>query len=809
MLVSLNWLKNYVDFGDLTPEELAEKITKSGIEVDSIDYVISESSDNIVVGYVKECEQHPNADKLKLCEVDVGEEELLQIICGAPNVAQGQKVVVAKPGAVLPGSFKIKKVKLRGIESNGMICSLQELSVGERFIHTQFAEGIVVLPDDAVVGEKVDNLLNLDDAILEFDLTPNRADALSMLGVAYEVAAILDKEVTLPEPTMPTSGEKASDYVNVKVDDAEACPYYGAFIIKDVEVKPAPLWMQNYLLAAGIRSINNVVDITNYVLLEYGQPLHAFDYDLVDAKEIVVRRADDNEEIVILDDQTRTLTPDNLLITNGKEGIALAGVMGGADTEVNDETKTILLEAAYFDGQIIRQTVKETGLRSEASTRYERGIDPNRVREAGIRACELLAKYANGTVVSDVVEFDDLNRNERVVEVNTEAVNRRLGTAISNEEIEMILRKLGFTFDVSGDDMTVHIPTRRGDITIFEDMLEEIARIYGYDHLPYTLPTNASKPGGLTEEQVLRRQVKSYMQSIGLSEAITYSLLNKTDATSLISPELPKDLQPVSLSMPMSEDHQYLRLSILPELLNRLTYNIARKQANVALYELGSVFLSDEKEVTKQPKEHTRLSGAVTGTWLSHPWQQEVKSVDFYVVKGIVEGLFNYLNLDVTYQQTQMEDMHPGRCATIRHGDKTIGFLGQIHPAFANERDLKDTYVFDLDMEYILTIPREPLMYETVPKYPSILRDVAFVVSESVHAGDLQAEIKRIGGPLVTQVEAFDVYMGDNLKEDEKSLAFNIHYQDPEKTLTDEEVDTSMKEIMTAINDQFGGYVRS
>src|SRR5699024_10573797 len=405
-----------------------------------------------------------------------------------------------------------------------------------------------------------------------------------------------------------------------------------------------------------------------------------------------------------LDDQTRTLTPDNLLITNGKEGIALAGAMGGADTEVNDETKTILLEAAYFDGQIIRQTVKETGLRSEASTRYERGIDPNRVREAGIRACELLAKYTNGTVVSDIVEFDDLDRNERVVEVNTEAVNRRLGTDISNEEIETILCKLGLTFDVSGDDMTVHITIRLGDIMIFEDMLDEIASIYGYDHLPYTLTTNASKSGGLTDEQVLCRKVKNYMRSIGLSEAITYSLLNKADATSLISPELPKDLNPVSLAMPMSEDHQYLRLSLLPELLNRLTYNIARKQANVALYELGSVFLSDEKEVTKQPKEHTRLSGAVTGTWLSHPWQQEFKSVYFYVVKGIVEGLFNYLNLDVTYQQTQMEDMHPGRCATIRHGDKTIGFLGQIHPAFANERDLKDTYVFDLDMEYILTI---------------------------------------------------------------------------------------------------------
>src|SRR5690625_4028787 len=414
MLVSLKWLRDYVDYGEKSVDEMSTLLTKLGLEVDGVEYIAKEKSENIVAGYVKTAEQHPNADKLSLCEVDVGEEENLQIICGADNVAAGQKVVVAKPGAVLPGNFKIKKVKLRGIESNGMICSLQELSVGERFIHTQYAEGIVVLPNDAVVGETVDALLNLDDAVLEFDLTPNRADALSMIGVAYEVAAILDEELSLPKPVLPTSSEKVEDFVTVKVNDADACPYYGAFIIKDVKIKPAPLWMQNYLLAAGIRSINNVVDITNYVLLEYGQPLHAFDYDLLDSTEIVVRHAKDQEQLVTLDGQTRTLTPDNLLITNGEKGVALAGVMGGAETEVNENTSTILLEAAYFDGQSIRHTVKETGLRSEASTRYERGIDPNRVREAGIRACELLAAYANGTVVGNIAEFDELDRSERM-----------------------------------------------------------------------------------------------------------------------------------------------------------------------------------------------------------------------------------------------------------------------------------------------------------------------------------------------------------------------------------------------------------
>src|SRR5699024_9522203 len=372
LLVSINWLNKYVNTGEQTAEQLAEKITKSGIEVDGIEYIINEKSENVVVGYVKECEQHPDADKLRLCQVDVGE-ETLQIICGAPNVAQGQKVVVAKPGAVLPGNFKIKKVKLRGIESNGMICSLNELSVGDRFIPEQYEEGIVVLPEDTVVGEPVDALLNLDDAILEFDLTPNRADALSMIGVAYEVAAILDEEVNIPNPEVAATEENVADYISVSSEDPDLCPYYGAFIVKDVEIAPSPLWMQNALLAAGIRPINNVVDITNYVLMEYGQPLHAFDYDLLGSKEIVVRRAKNGEQIVTLDDQTRTLTNENLLITNGEKGIAMAGVMGGANTEVNNDTKNVLIEAAYFDAQTVRKAVNETGLRSDASTRFEKG----------------------------------------------------------------------------------------------------------------------------------------------------------------------------------------------------------------------------------------------------------------------------------------------------------------------------------------------------------------------------------------------------------------------------------------------------
>lgn len=815
MLVSLNWLKQYVDIGSISPEELAEKITKAGIEVDKVHYITSEKSENVVVGYVKQSSKHPNADKLNLCQVDVGDEEL-QIICGAPNVATGQKVAVAKPGAVLPGNFKIKKVKLRGVESNGMICSLQELGVQDDFIHPNYKEGIVVLPEDAEVGKPVEDILNLDDVVLEFDLTPNRADALSMFGVAYEVAAILDKEVHLPSPSVETIDEHIDDYIKVYSEAPDACPHYVAYMVKDVEIKPAPIWMQNYLLAAGIRPINNVVDITNYILLEYGQPLHAFDYDLLNTKEIVVRYARDGEKIVTLDDQERTLSNEHLLITNGKEGVAIAGVMGGKNTEVNDNTKTVLIEAAYFYGQTVRKAVQHTGLRSEASSRFEKGVDPNRVREAGLRACELLAKYANGKVVSGISEYiaseDDVFQtevtNEKKIKMNADEVNKRIGATISIEEMEEILRKLRFSFEREGNDFTVSIPTRRGDITIFEDMLEEVARMYGYDNIPFTLPMNASQPGKLTYEQKLKRLVKNYMQSVGLSEVITYSLTDNKQIGKFMSPELIGDYKPIRLAMPLSEDHEYLRLSLIPELLNRLSYNVARKQTDVALYELGSVFLTEEETLTKQPKEHRRLAGAITGKWVNHPWQQDVKLVDFYVVKGIVEGLFRYLNVRETYEPAQIEGMHPGRCATISVNGEVVGFLGEIHPQLAKEKDLKATYVFDINFEFLQNLTRDTLVYEPVPKYPSILRDIAFVVKEDVRAGDIKREIEQLGEPLVRSVEAFDVYRGENINHDEKSIAYKVHFQDPDKTLTDEEVDELFEKIITAVNEKFNAYIR-
>lgn len=807
MFVSLNWLRKYVDTGSLSPEQLGEKITKSGIEVEGIHY-IAEKSEGVVVGHVLSREPHPNADKLSVCQVDIGE-ETLQIVCGAPNVEAGQYVAVAKPGATLPGNFHIKQVSIRDIESNGMICSLQELGIDEQYIPTDIAEGIFVFREDVNVGDPVEPLLNLNDAIFEFDLTPNRSDCLSMIGVAYEVAAILDAQIQLPDETVETIDEHSKQYVSVKVDDSKLAPYYGAFIITDIEIKQSPLWMQNFLIASGIRPINNVVDITNYVLLEYGQPLHAFDYDRLGSKEIVVRTANDGEKMITLDGKERTLSSEHLLITSGDEPIALAGVMGGANSEVHEETKTILLESAYFDPQTVRNAAQFTGLRSDASNRFEKGVDPNRVDLAAIRACQLLQKYASGKVLKKGVIFDELNRTEKTVDMNIHKVNKRLGTNISPEEIDHILNKLRFPFTKKDDNYVVTIPTRRGDIAIFEDMLEEVARIYGYDFLPYTLPANASRPGALTTRQRVIREVNQYLQGVGLSEAITYSLTKESYAQRLISPEYEgEQLENIKLAMPLSEEHQFLRLSLLPQLLQSVAYNKARSEPNIAYYEFGSIFVTDDKKLSNQPEEKLRLSGVLTGKWVDHQWQQENKFVDFYVVKGLVEGLFHFLKLPISFTQVKLTDMHPGRCATVSIQEEVVGFIGQVHPLLASEMDLNETYVFDLNIEKILDKIDHTPSYKTIPRYPSVTRDIAFIVDQNIHASHVQETIQNIGAPLVTKVTVFDVYEGENLAENKKSIAYRLHYLDPTKTLKDKEVEKSYRQIIELISEKFAAYVR-
>lgn len=803
MFVSYKWLQDYVDLTGVTANELAEKITKSGIEVEGVE-VLNEGIKGVVIGHVLERVQHPNADKLSKCLLDLGEGEPVQIICGAPNVAKGQKVAVAKVGAVLPGNFKIKRAKLRGEESNGMICSLTELGLEGKVIPKEFSEGIFVFPADAEVGTDAIALLNRDDEVLELSLTPNRSDCLSMLGVAYEVAAILGREVKLPEIDLQPVAEKASDYVKVTVEAKEDNPLYVAKVIKNVKIGPSPLWMQTRLMAAGIRPHNNVVDITNYILLEYGQPLHAFDLDRLGSKEILVRRAKDGEKFITLDDVERTLTADQLVITNGTEPVALAGVMGGANSEVTSDTTTVLLEAAYFNGGTVRKASKDHGLRSEASARFEKGVDPNRVRAAGERAAYLMAKYAGGDVLEGAAEVDVMTVEPTVVSISLEKINRVLGTNLNIADVKDIFNRLQFGVTIDGDTITVTAPTRRGDIKIEEDLIEEVARLYGYDNIPKTLPIGSSTPGKLSVYQKKRRIVRQYLEGIGLNQAVTYSLTSEEKAPQFALEK--RDI--IRLAMPMSEDRSVLRLSIMPQLLEVLKYNSARQNDHLGIYETGAVFLANGADVQPTEKEH--LAAAITGLWHSHSWQGEKKPVDFFVQKGILEGLFDNLGLanKVKYVQAKVEGMHPGRTAEIHLNDEKIGFIGQVHPNVQKDLDLKDTYVFELSLQTVLEAESAPLQYEAIPRFPSITRDIALVANKETVSGTLKEIILTAGIPLLKEVYVFDLYEGDRMEEGKKSIAFSLKYVDPERTLTDEEVTKVHNKVLDALKEKAGAVLR-
>ena len=803
MFVSYKWLQQYVDLDGISAQELADKITKSGIEVEGVEQK-SEGIKGVVVGHVLEKVKHPEADKLNVCQVDIGAEEPVQIVCGAANVDAGQKVAVATVGAVLPGNFKIKKAKLRGQASHGMICSLQELGFESKLVAKEYSTGIFVFPNDVEVGTDALQQLGLDDEVLELGLTPNRSDCLSMLGVAYEVGAILGKDVKYPEVSMEVASEKASDYISVEVEAKEENPLYTAKVIKNVKIGPSPLWLQTTLMAAGIRPHNNVVDITNYVLLEYGQPLHAFDYDKLGSKKIVVRNANAGEKIITLDEAERTLQTHNLVITNGSEPVALAGVMGGANSEVSDETTTVLLESAYFAASSVRKTSKELGLRSEASARYEKGVDPNRVRAASDRAAALMAELAGGTVLEGTVEVDTLTVEPAVVSISLEKINTLLGTALTMAEVEAIFAKLKFQTTVEGNEITVMVPTRRGDITIPEDLVEEVARLYGYDNIPKTLPNASGTVGTLSPYQAKRRIVRRYLEGAGLYQAVTYALTSPTKATAFALEV--KDT--VKLSMPMSEERSVLRQSIVPQLLEVLKYNVARQNDTVALYETGTVFLHTEENQLPEEREH--VAGALTGLWHSQLWQGEKKALDFFVAKGILEGLFEKLGLtsQITFAAAKVDGMHPGRTASILLNGQYIGYVGQVHPTVQQQHDIKETYVFELSLQALLNAEVAPLAYESIPRFPSISRDIALVVDSTTVAGDVQAVIVEAGGKLLKEVSIFDLYEGEHMEPGKKSLAFSLKYFDPAKTLTDEEVTKAHTKVLDAVKEKVGAELR-
>lgn len=806
MRVSYNWLSDYVDLNGVSPENLAERITKAGIEVEHIHY-LGEGIQGVVVGYVESCVPHPNADKLNICQVNLGV-ETVQIICGAPNVAVGQTVPVAKSGAILPGNFKIKKTKLRGEESNGMICSLGELGVEQKLVPKEYANGIYVFGDEAIVGENALPFLNLNDVILELDILPNSAHCMNMIGIAYEVAAILDCPVNLPEPVVKEAETPANSKIKVTVEPKPEVPFYGVRMIEGVEIVPSPRWMQNRLIASGIRPISNVVDITNYVMLEYGQPLHAFDFNDFATDKVVVRNAQPNETMVTLDDQERQLVETDLLITNGERSMGLAGVMGGANSEVKSDTSTILLEAAIFDSRAVRKTSTRLQLRTDASARYEKGIDRNRVVPAANRAAELLTLYANGTVLKGVVHEGPEEVPPTVIHMPVQKINHVLGTTLETEAIVSILERLRFGIQLNGDDLSVAVPARRPDVTIPEDLVEEVGRIYGYDHVPATLPKGSSSEAGLTEYQAKRRQVERYFAGAGLSQAVTYSLTspNRLDA---IAPLKGKDAAPVELAMPMSEERMVLRKSLLPELLQAVTYHLNRQLPNVFLFEMGHVFIRRD-DAHSLPEEREYVAGALTGVWEVGGWKQGDQKVDFYVVKGLLDGLFDRLGVTnrVAYQTAELKGLHPGRTASILLDNQLIGMIGQVHPELQTEWDLTDTIMFECDLTSLIHAELNPVTFVSLPRYPSITRDIALVVDEQVLSGDLQRVILEAGGTLLKEAHLFDLYKGEHLETGKKSLAFSLRYYNPEKTLTDEEVAIVHETVLKAVQEAYGATLR-
>ena len=797
MLVSYNWLKQYTNVED-NANALAEKITRGGIEVEGVEYLAEEIS-NVVVGYVVSKEKHLDAEKLNVCQVNVGEEENLQIVCGAPNVDAGQYVIVAKVGAKLPG-IKIKKAKLRGVESQGMICSLAELGLSKSVVPKNYQEGIYVFETEQELGSDVVEVLGLNDYILDLSITPNRADALSMRGLTYELGALYNNKVNFNDVEKEENYEATSLQVAVESD---SCRNYVGQVVRNVEVKSSPLWLQTRLMNSGIRPINNIVDITNYVLLEFGQPMHAFDKDLVGDK-IVVCDAKEGEVLETLDGEERKLQTTDLVITDGTRAIALGGVMGGKNTEVSEETKNIILESAYFNPTTVRRTSAAHGLRSDSSARFEKGIDPNMQKAALARAVELILELCPNAVVESSVGVVN-KEEEKVVEITTSYINNYLGITLSTEEIVSILEGLSFTVEVTGENLVVKVPTRRPDISIKQDLVEEVIRIYGYDNLASTLPKfSKTTRGGLTYSQRMVRDLRAVYASLGFNDTINYSLVSEEEATEYTL----EDHNKVRLLMPMTETHSTLRQSLVPGLLNTVQYNVARKQKDLKLLEIGRVFFGSGDD-NIQPKETLYLSAVLTGEERATKWLKESSSLDFFAAKGYLEVVFERLGLDekVTYKKSKLEGMHPGRFAEVYLGEKCIGFIGEVHPRVADKLGLNTTYVFEINLDEVISESKVKPKYEEVTKYPEITRDIAMLVDVKDEYQNIYNVIESVNSKLITKVELFDLYVGAELLVGKKSLALTITYSDKQKTLTDEEVTAVHDKVLSALT-EYGAIIR-
>jgi len=794
MRVSTNWLNDYINLNNININDIASKMILVGNEVEFIGKI--SSATNLVIGYVKEKTKHPDADKLNVCLVDIGN-ETKQIVCGAKNVTKGQKVIVAKTGAKLPNGMEISKVVIRGVESNGMICSLQELGIEGKYLSGEDKNGIYVLPDDAIVGSDPLKYLGFDDSIVKYELTSNRGDLLSILGMAYEIGAIFDKEINLPDNYVNEIKENIEDYLSLDVKTEEA-PLYTVRMVKNIEIKESPNFIKTRLMASGIRSINNVVDISNYVMLEYGQPLHIFDYSKLGNK-LVVRMAFDNEEVITFDNELRKLDSNDIVITNGNEVVAVAGVMGALNTEVDYNTNTIVIESAIFNSINIRRTSKKIH-RSEASIRFEKGIDSNRTLEAINRACYLLEKYASGKTLKGIICHNNINNISKKIIIDEAKINNVLGMNLSTLDIGNVFRKLKFNFEQIDNKFIVEVPSRRLDISIVEDLIEEIGRIHGYDNMNGILPVTTVKEGRYSNNYLKRKRIRKKLESLGLKQVITYSLVNKDIINNFTNDKFDY----IEIKNPMSEDKKILRYSILPSLLKVVDYNFARNIKDINIFEIGSSYYNSQDSNIEEEK----IACMMVGNYITNLWQNKQIEVDFYLVKGILEELFNYLGIihDIQFIKAinPPKEYHIGRTAEVLLDNVSIGYIGCINPSI-NKLPI---YMFELSLNKINNKKVHNIKHKEISKYPSVIKDLAFILDKNIETISIVNNIKEISGSSLVSIDIFDIYSSDNLGLNKKSIAFTLEFRDLTKTLVDYEIKPLIDNIIKEIEHNYNAKLR-
>ncbi len=793
MAISLNWVNDYVDIHDIDAHELANKVTKAGINVEKVNVF---NIENLVIGEVIDCKMHQNSDHLYICKVDVGS-GIYQIICGAKNVRTGIKVIVALPGAILPGNFEIKKSQIRGEESNGMICALFELGLEEK-TEENYQKGIYELPLDAKVGENAFTYLGYNDTTYELDLNPNRTDCNNHLSFAYEVAAVLKKQVVMPDVKYKEIDEDINDLIKLDVQ-TDNVPFYNIMIAKDVTIKESPDFIKRRLENAGVRSINNVVDISNYVMLEFGQPLHFFDKDVVGG-ELIVRMAKDNEEIVTLDKQVRNLTNEDIVITNKKEVLCVAGVMGGLSSGITDDTKNILIESAIFNPYNIRYTSLRLNLRSEASLRLEKPLSYEYTILALKRACHLLEKYADAKIIKGMISHDKIDKSEKVVKLTLDDVNNILGMSLTDNDVTSNFASLGFSYNYKAGVYEVTIPNRRQDIYLQkEDIIEEVGRIYGYDNIVPTLPKVPIKKGEYTETVKFRKIISKRMRSLGFNEIRTYTLVNEETAYKYNY----NFAEPIKLLRPMLKERAYIRQSLLASLVNVMKYNIGKKNKDIMLYEIANTYSEGEDY-----NEDVKLAFAVSGNYVVNTWNNKNYEMDFYFLKGVVENLLSFLGLDsratLKLSDKLPKEIHPKINSEIIVGGKSVGYFGKLHPLESKE----PIYVGEISLSKLMLNKSEDVKYHELNKYPKIEKDVAFIVDDNIESNEILKEIKRCGGKLLSDIKIFDVYKGEKILSDKKSIAYNLTFEDYTRTLKEEEVMPIFNNIITGIEKKFHAKVR-